>query len=280
MAFKTLLLPIASYPEPTPPSAINDAVHWAALLGARLVALAFEMDFRVPGNPLAHALIGLPSIVENERGKSLRNAQTSIELFAAAAGQANVDHDHVIERRTAAQIPDYLAVQARLHDLTILPHEGGMLRQLDAECVIFGSGRPVLIAPVGSAQKSPGLDTVAIAWDFSRSAARAVADALPLLQQAKTVRILTVQNEKRLDGVEAGLRLAQYLERHGIRSTSDAEDAAGRSIGEVFRAYAKAHDLGLLVMGAYGQSRLREFVLGGATRSILGDPPVSVLLSH
>ncbi len=124
------------------------------------------------------------------------------------------------------------------------------------------------------------LKTVVVAWDFSRAAARAVADAIPLLEKAKEVRIVTVTNEKIFDSKHSAEELAKNLSRHGIDVVLDKVDAAGRAIGEVLEAHAASCKADILVMGAYGHSRFREFILGGATRSLLSKPPIPILFSH
>ncbi|MCI3953839.1 MAG: Universal stress protein UspA, partial [Burkholderiales bacterium] len=128
--------------------------------------------------------------------------------------------------------------------------------------------------------RAPSLDTVAIAWDFSRPAARAVADALPLLERAKRVRVVTVVNEKDIASRRSSAELARHLARHGIDIVLDEFDSMGRRIGAALEAYVASRNADLLVMGAYGHSRVREFILGGATRSMLARPPVPVFLSH
>ena len=133
----------------------------------------------------------------------------------------------------------------------------------------------------GSAGPRPfELGTVAVAWDFSRAAARAVSDAMPLLEKAKKVRIVTVTNEKKLDSKHSSEALAKNLARHGIDVVLDKVDADGRRIGEVLEAYTVSHQVDVLVMGAYGHARWREFILGGATKSLLSKPPLPILFSH
>jgi nucleotide-binding universal stress UspA family protein len=107
-----------------------------------------------------------------------------------------------------------------------------------------------------------------------------LADALPILEMAKHVHIVTVINEKALDTRRSGSELARHLSRHGIDGVAETIDAAGRDVGSVLEAYVGSHGADLLVMGAFGHSRLREFVLGGATRSMLAHPPVPILMSH
>ena len=149
-----------------------------------------------------------------------------------------------------------------------------------AEAVIFGSGRPTLVLPESPRARPFELGTVAVAWDFSRAAARAVSDAMPLLEKARKVRIVTVTNEKKLDSKHSAEALAKNLARHGIDVVLDKVDANGRRIGEVLEAYTVSHQVDVLVMGAYGHSRWREFILGGATKSLLSKPPLPILFSH
>jgi nucleotide-binding universal stress UspA family protein len=169
-----------------------------------------------------------------------------------------------------------------MHDITMIPiGEHVTLQQYVAESVIFGSGRPTIVLPEVAKSSDPlSLDVVAVAWDFSRPAARAVADALPILERAKTVRVVTVTQEKTIDTKRSGADLAKHLAFHGIEVVLEEEEAAGRTIGQALEDYAAAREIDLLIMGAYGHSRLRDFILGGATKSIVSRPPLPVLLSH
>jgi nucleotide-binding universal stress UspA family protein len=176
-------------------------------------------------------------------------------------------------------VPDLLVEYAKLRDLTIVPVPESS-DQWYAESIIFGSGRPTLILPETVRSRPFKLDTIAIAWDFSRAAARAVSDALPLLEKAKKVRIITVTNEKKLDTKHSAEELAKNLARHGIDVLLDKVDADDRPIGDVLEAYTAAHQVDVLVMGAYGHARWREFILGGATKSLLSKPPLPILFSH
>jgi nucleotide-binding universal stress UspA family protein len=119
-----------------------------------------------------------------------------------------------------------------------------------------------------------------VAWDFSRPAARAVADALPVLEKAKRTCVVTVTNEKLIDTKRSGPELAKHLARHGVNVVLDTVDAAGRSVGDVLESYVASRNADVLVMGAYGHSRIRDFILGGATKSMIARPPLPILLSH
>ena len=182
----------------------------------------------------------------------------------------------------ALEVPDLLADYARLHDLTLVPSSDAAFGdQRYAEAIIFGSGRPTLILPTARGQTDHfALKTVVVAWDFSRPAARALGDALPILEMAEQVRVVTVTNEKTLDSRRSGAAVSKHLAAHGLTASLDVVDAADRSIGEVLESYALSLDADLLVMGAYGHSRVRDFILGGATKSMLARPPLPVLLSH
>ncbi len=184
-----------------------------------------------------------------------------------------------MERCPTFEVPELLVDYARLRDLTIVPVPESY-DQWYAETVIFGSGRPTLILPETPRARPFELGTVVVAWDFSRVAARAVSDALPLLERARKVRVVTVTNEKSLDTKHSGEELAKNLSRHGIDVVLDKVDADGRSIGKVLETYTLSHQVDVLVMGAYGHSRWREFILGGATKSLLSKPPLPILLSH
>src|SRR5215813_15600975 len=104
--------------------------------------------------------------------------------------------------------------------------------------------------------------------------------AIPILEKAKRVCVLTVMKEKAIDTRRSGAELTKYLARHGVDVVLDEVDAKGRSIGDVFEAHVTYRNANLLVMGGYGHSRFREFILGGATNRILARPPVPTLLSH
>ena len=280
MAYRDLLLTLASDPEATPPAAIDMAVDFAAAVRARISAIACEVRIAVPGSFLSPALVDVGSIAATDEKRSRLQAEALLAAFQAAAEKRDVYEERILARCLTSELSGLLVDYARLRDLTIMPvEENGLSGPWNPEAVVFGSGRPVLLLPRAS-QKPFALDTATVAWDFSRPAARAVADALPLLAQAKRVHIVTVINEKRIDTKGSGPELAKHLARHGVEVILDTVDAAGRPIGEARQYSAQSHDSDLLVMGAFGHSRLREFVLGGATRSMMSRPPLPIFLSH
>ena len=277
MAVKDILLVLTSYPAPTPVSVINRAIEIASALGAHLAALSCEVSVELPGHFMSGSVFGLPGIIAGEAAKSRKNAQELIAAFDAEAARAGISCQSIDLRSNSSELSGLLVDYAQLRDLTIMPESDD---RWYAEAVIFGSGRPTLILPRNPRSATFALGTVVVAWDFSRAAARAVADSLPLLERAANVRVVCVLNEKRLDRKHSAEDLSANLFRHGVDVTLDQIDAKGRVIGEVLESYVAAHAADLLVMGAYGHSRLREFVLGGATRSLLSRPPLPILFSH
>lgn len=282
MEVKDILLALTTYPEATPVSAVDEAVAFAAAVGARISAIACEVKIQAPGNVLAGAVLDVAALVAAEAKKSSTNAKVLLTAFQDAAEKRGVFQDRILERCLTSEAPGVLVEYARLRDLTIVPVPvGDYFDQWYAEAIIFGSGHPTLVLP--HTRKRAGafaLDVVAVAWDFSRPAARAVADALPLLEKAKKVHVLTVANEKVIESRRPTAEFAKYLGRHGVDVVLDTVDAADRRIGDILESYVTSCNADMLVMGAYGHSRIREFILGGATKSMLSRPPLPIFLSH
>jgi nucleotide-binding universal stress UspA family protein len=282
MAITDILLALTSYPEPSQAAIIDKAIEFAAAVDARISAIACEVTIAVPGSLLGDALIDVHAMAAAEAKKSRRNAEALLEKFEQRAQQRCVFHERIFDRCLTWQLPDLLVDYARLRDLTIIGVPEHLYQEhWFAESIIFGSGRPTLIIPmVNENERSFALEHVVVAWDFSRTAARAVADALPLLVKAKRVSVMTITGEKEIDTKRSGAELAKHLALHGASVVLEQVDAAGRQIGDVMESYVNSWRADLLVMGAYGHSRLREFILGGATRSMLARPPLPILLSH
>ena len=188
------------------------------------------------------------------------------------------------------EIPEGLdadpALHARYADLVILGQldpdrtETELIRPRP-EQVALASGRPVLIVPYAGHFDDVGR-RVLVAWSATREAARAVSDAMPLLMSAELVTVLTIDPSEgpHAHGELPGADIALHLARHGVKAQIERTVSAGLPVGEVL--LSRAADLGvdLIAMGAYGHSRMREMLLGGATRSVLRSMTVPVLMSH
>ena len=276
-----VFLPLTSFPVPTGRRAIEATVRFAQTLKASVSATAFEMDIQSPIGLYADPL-HVSSILAADSSKSAANAHDLLDMFEAIAADAGVRHDRTLLRSRTVDIPERVSDEAHFHDISVLA-----LKDTDgpgqdiAEQLIFESGHPVLLLPDrGNAKLSAMLDNVAIAWDFSCPATRAVADGMPFLRRAKQVRVVSVLDDKAIKKATSAADLARYLARHGVTATLEEAKGGGRAIGDVLRTYVGEHDIDLLVMGGYGHSRMREFILGGATKSVLLDPPTWTLISH
>jgi nucleotide-binding universal stress UspA family protein len=278
---KDILLPLTSFPIPTHAQSIENTVAIAESFGAQVSAIAFEMDIKSPVGLYVDPL-GVSGILAADRKKSADNARDLLGTFETIATGRGIAHDRSLLHCAPLDIPKRLVDEARFHDIAMVPlGETNAAEQDIAEQLVFESGRPILVFPDDSKRALvQSLKNVAVAWDFSRPATRAIADALPILQQAKQVRAFTVVDEKPIAKAGSGAKFAKHLSRHGVDVILEDVKSKGQTIGAVFEAYVGEHEIDLLVMGAYGHSRLREFILGGATKSTLSRPPTWVLLSH
>ncbi len=179
-----------------------------------------------------------------------------------------------------------LLLQARYADLIVLsrdvdpgPGIPPRVRRLP-EHVALRSPRPVLVVPPGYAD-APIAATVVAGWDGSTQALRALAAALPLLARADGVRLVLVNPDQLSDahGEQPGADMALYLARHGVKVDVVLERTHA-TVGDTLMALARTAGAGLVVAGAYGHSRYREWVLGGVTRELLERAPVPLLLAH
>jgi nucleotide-binding universal stress UspA family protein len=147
------------------------------------------------------------------------------------------------------------------------------------EGVLFECGRPVIFVPY--IQKAAlALDRVMVCWDGGRAATRAIADSLPLLKMAKQVDIVIVAGKREDNKEIPGADLGQHLARHGLKVDVKRLTSPDIDVNSTLLSYAADTNADMIVMGGYGHSRLREFVLGGVTREILSSMTVPVLMSH
>ena len=180
---------------------------------------------------------------------------------------------------SVAMLGKSVAAEARYFDVVVLGWEAANpTARAMAEGVIFGSGRPVILLPDRAVVDT--IDHIAIAWDGSRVAARALADAALLFEQASRISVLTVVDEKSLKQHDIAERLADGLRKRGVAAESVSITAKDCPIGTSLQEHAIERRARLLVMGGYGHSRVRDFVLGGATKDVLRDLHLPVLVSH
>jgi nucleotide-binding universal stress UspA family protein len=280
MPIKDVILPLVGEPSKDAIAAIDKCVAVAGDFGARVSAVTIEEDILV--RPKVIVSSGGTNAAMSEAARSVTDAQGLLKAFDSAAVRFGVRHEQTLLRLEAAEIAPSLAECARLKDLSLMPvkPDDGQSERI-VERLLFESGRPVLMCPEEfAAELLVAFDHVLIAWDHSAPAARAVADALPMLQSAATVRIVTATDSKTPAELKSGASLVAHLEEHGVKASFDTVKIDGSSIGKVFEAHVNANAIDLLVMGAYHHSRLNEIVWGGATKTVIGRPPCWVMMSH
>ena len=255
------------------------AVALAERFGAHLVGIYVDS---VPMAPELVAMSTAPVLLETiaeEQEERAAAARGRFEQAVQAAGVSNAF------RHAQGPMFEALNVNARYADLLVLTQEGdgesGPVLGGFADYTVMDCGRPVLVVPfIGAAAPVGG--TALVAWSGTREAARAVHDALPLLALAKRVQVVVIQPEdtELSDAPLPGADLSEHLARHGL--DVEAKVIAGHDVdaGNLLLSHAADTDANLIVMGAYGHSRLREMVLGGMTRHMLAHMTVPVLMSH
>ncbi|MCA1437783.1 universal stress protein [Bradyrhizobium sp. BRP20] len=277
MPIKDVFLPLVGQPRGPALVAIEKCVSVAADLGARITALALEEDvFERPKVMLPDDREFAQASLEASDMQQLLNA------FTNAACRANIRAQSRSGKVPADQIGAILAEHARFSDLALVPVKPHDSRtEAIVEALLFESGRPLLLCPEHRADElRPEFENVMIAWDHSARAARAIGDALPVLRAASSVRVLTVAEDKTDAVVRSGTALVDHLREHGVFASFETTKVGGRSTGKVLGSWANSHGIDAIVMGAYHHSRLNEIVWGGVTKTVIGQPPCWVMISH
>ena len=277
MAIKDVLLPLLGDPSLGLIAAIEKCVNVAASFDAEITALAVEEDVSVRPSVMISADLGLPDEV-----KSTTGAQGLLKAFDAAVAEIGVRNVQRVAHLMAGDAPEHLALCARLKDLSIVPVKPDDDRaERVIEGLIFHSGRPILLCPEELAAELPvNFDRIIVAWDHSAPAARAVGDALSMLRRARDVQVVTATDGNTPAEQQSGAAVIRHLAEHGINASFGMVRIDGSSVGKILEAEVKVRGIDLLIMGAYGHSRLSEWVWGGATKTIIGRPPCWVIMSH
>ena len=273
------LIPLVTHPNPNSDAVVRNPVRMAAILDAKLHALAINADIPVVSNALSRLFLNVPEMIRQAEQMSRERGNHLLAEIEKEAERMGVQATTNAITPKVTQPGDAAAIHSRYYDYVLCGWEANNSTTAStAEAVIFGSGRPTILMPELSS--IGGLDHVAIAWDGSRVAARAVADARHFLRRATRISVLTVVGEKNLHRTDAAERLALRLERRGMAAEAVPLTFRGFDIATLLQEHATTLGAGLLVMGAFGHSRAREFILGGATRGVLNDLRLPVLLSH
>jgi nucleotide-binding universal stress UspA family protein len=227
----------------------------------------------------------VPQVFEGHRTFFQNNKDSVRSSFEEAMKRQGQAFDLIAVEGRSPLIADEVLNHGRSCDLILMnATDPAQVSGVELDCierVVMGAGRPILILPrQGTAELK--LDEVIVGWNAHREAARAVFDAMPLLKAAKSVRLVWVdpQKEADLQGAVPGADLAESLARHDVKAVAEGLPSGGIDAGAALLQRAGDTGAGLVVMGAYGHSRLREFVFGGATRLVLDKMTLPVFMSH
>lgn len=274
---KSILVALTQDDDEVHSPALGYALSLAGASGAHLSVQAASVRLT-----LTHAFVNsyVAGLLAAENAR-LRN------LTVAVADRARLEARlegvtaavHATQSDFTARVSRFLA-EAAVNDISVFDAEPTAFdvdRDL-LEAALFSSGRPALLVP--RSWEGAELRHAVIAWDGSGVAARAVGDAMTLLRAAGQVEIVSVTGEKDLGGTLPGTDLAAHLSRHGLEATVTTLPLANGDVAETLRRHLQGTPSTLLVCGAFKHSRLRQWILGGVTRSLLADCPVPLLMSH
>lgn len=276
MAYKDILVHVDTATSAA--ARLDFAARLAAAHGAHLTALHVVPPPYIPADIMGTG-VGADVLAWHSEQRDRRIAEIHTLITQVQQRHGVSIEERVVEGSIEPTILDH----SRYTDLIVASQPGDLLDleqplQPSPGNLVVGAGCPVLVLPAAGTAQTPG-NHVLIAWKSCTEAARAVRGALPLLQRAKAVTVLSANVDTRNQPRIAGADIATYLARHGVKVTVMPFTAPDMDVGSLI--LARAADLGadLIVMGGYGHSRLREMVLGGVTYHILKNQIVPVLLA-
>jgi nucleotide-binding universal stress UspA family protein len=279
MEYKTILVHLDNGPRSA--TRLELALGCAQTFDAHLVGQFALSSPRYPSYALAEAGATVEDAARRVRAAAAKKAEEAFHAAVNRAGRSEVEwrpseDDALAATRLSARYADLVVVGQFDPNAKFDP---GTTPDF-AEELVLSAGRPVLMIPYAGRFKTLG-KRVLVAWNSSRESARAVQDALPFLKRADAVQVVVFNprlgpEHGDVPGADMGLTLA----RHGVRVQVAQQHAEGLDIGSQILSRAADVDADLIVMGAYGHSRLRELVLGGATRTLIQAMTVPVLMSH
>jgi nucleotide-binding universal stress UspA family protein len=251
----------------------------AGLFEAHVTVLITEIEPEAPDPMSAPDLMWGGGEVARARASDEAIAGT-VELVQAAASRVNVEYT-VLSQPRSADLREILIDTAQVRELVTIDVRGPLRhpRQSLVEGLLFGSGRPIILVP--PSVQTPPAERALVAWDGTRSAARSLHDAVPILAHAREVVVVTVADDKELRAARSGEKICRYLCRWGVQARFELLQRGSRNVGDVLLGRAAEIGAALVVMGGFGHAREREFLFGSATRDIFQSTlQAAVLLSH
>ncbi|MBI3445743.1 MAG: universal stress protein [Magnetospirillum sp.] len=274
MTFKDILVHVDDHPRA--PVRLDLAGRIAARFQAHLIALNVRDHAQLPSHVTAQFGGDMNLIRARGDAEAAGRVKSMVDAFDAGPGTTKEWRD------VSGVLADTVALHARYADLVVI----GQAEAEDesprlADELVMAVGRPVLVVPYAGRFPTLG-QRVLVAWNASREATRAIHDALPLLREAQQVRVIAINPGHGMAGHGdiPGADICLHLSRHGVNAICEHVKTDDLDVGEMLQSRAADEDADLVVMGAYGRSRLREMVLGGATRRMLESMTVPVLFSH
>ena len=281
MSMKTILVPMENH------DAMQSALETALLLGRRCDSYieGFALRWSINEFMVGDVMGGVPLATYREDiAEEAKKAKQIFETFM---------QKHDVPRATetteslsfgwlddASEGESFIGSYGRVFDVIVMKRRdahSGLMHDRAIESGLFESGRPILLSPPSPPRQIA--TNVLIAWNCSTEQARAIALAMPLLQKADRITVLTVIGGTGVPGPSAE-QLIRYLHRNGIIAKPMRVELDGRNTGEAILATAQSLGCDLLIKGAYTQSRLRQWIFGGATQHVLGNAALPVLLAN
>jgi nucleotide-binding universal stress UspA family protein len=260
-------------------SAVHYAVSLANIFKAHLVGVAFVYDAKISAN----LMVGIPAdLVDAQRAAYRRLANEATARFEAIAKQAGVTTDSQVIDVAVGKVGNTFGRIARSFDLSVVRQAVSNDAEQEASIIegaLFESGRPVIVVPYVHT-KGAEFNRVMVGWDGNRTAARAIGDAMPLLELAKMIEVFTMVTGQANNVESTGTNIGQHLSRHGLSVEVKQIPAMDMGISDAILSHAADISADFMVMGGYGHSRLREYMLGGATRGILASMTLPTLMSN
>lgn len=280
MSWRDLLVIVADAQQDEPALALGEAL--AKNCGAHLAAAFLTA---LPDEPLAYEPTVVAGVWAELLGRARQEAEAERGRVRARLDRMGLPCDLRDAEALSRDLGRVAAVHARYADVAIMTRPsdgpGSELREEIIEGVLFHSGRPALVAPPDWKGGAIG-KRVVVAWDASREATRALAEADTVLEKAEQITVVTVDAKPKMfgHGDQPGANIAAHLARRGLPAEVRNVDSAGRSAALAILGEATALNADLVVMGGYAHSRLRDLVFGGATRDLLRAATVPLLLAH
>ena len=273
---KTVLLVVSAADSS---ASVRDAAAFCEKTSAHLSVLAAAF---APPVPMGEYGLAVSDSWTRERQSDLEALQKKVADVTAQLSASGVSCDVSSAYAEAGMMDEEIGRRALYTDLTLMNAAAGEDRMLPTAAIegtLFNARGAVLLAPGGAPAWPP--KRVMIAWDSRVEASRAVREALDYLQSAEDVRVVMVDPQAHGDsGAEPGADIAAYLARRGLKVTVDRLPSAGNLISDVLARHAADMQADLMVMGAYGHSRLRERIFGGVTKSMLDKPPLPLFMAR